>query len=87
MPTRRFLLSVVLSAATLRAQRFSQVQRQADLSYVANQVPMLDVNFFSQLSPAAYSQAVAALQAQITTLSDDEFYVQLAALIAMAGLG
>jgi uncharacterized protein (TIGR03437 family) len=40
---------------------------------------------FYQLSPAAYAQAVANLQSQISTLSDAQFYVQLAALIAMAG--
>jgi len=32
-----------------------------------------------------YQQAVAALQAKISTLSDSEFYVQLVALIALAG--
>lgn len=81
----RLCFVTVLFAASLAAQRFSTAARQQDLNYVANQVPTLHVNFFFQLDPAVYQQAVAALQAQIPTLSDAEFYVQLAALIALAG--
>lgn len=80
------LCSVTLFiAASLSAQRFSTAARQLDLSYVANQVPKLHANFFFQLDPAVYQQAAASLQAQISTLTDSEFYVQLAALIALAG--
>jgi len=60
--------------------------RQADLDFVANQVPRLHANFFFQLDPAQYQQAAAAIAANIATLTDAEFYVQLAALIAMAGV-
>jgi uncharacterized protein (TIGR03437 family) len=77
--------ALLLLALPLSAQRFSTAQRQADLDYVATQVPALHVNFFAQLSPAAYQQAVAAVQAQVSTLTDAQFYVRLAALIAMAG--
>jgi uncharacterized protein (TIGR03437 family) len=69
----------------LSAQKFSTAQRQADLDYVATQVPKLHTNFFFQLDQAVYTQAAAALQAQIPALTDAEFYVQLTALIAMAG--
>ena len=77
------LALLVLSSA--EAQRISLTSRQQDLNYVANQVPKLHANFFFQLDPGVYQQAAAALQAQISTLSDSEFYVQLAALISMAG--
>lgn len=56
-----------------------------DLNYIANQVPKLHANFFYQLDPVVYQHATAALQAQVSTLSDSQFYVQLAALLAMAG--
>ncbi len=82
---RLTLAAWLLLILPLSAQRFSTAQRQADLNYVATQVPALDVNFFAQLSPAAYQQAAATLQAQISTLTDAQFYVQLSALIAMAG--
>ena len=82
---RRLCFVTALFAASLAAQRFSTAVRQQDLNYVANQVPKLHANFFFQLDPAVYQQAVTALQAQISTLTDAEFYVQLTALIAMAG--
>src|ERR1700722_4206947 len=85
MPSTRLCFVFVMLAASLSAQRFSTAARQQDLNYVANQVPKLHANFFFQLDPAVYQQAVAALQAQISTLTDSEYYVQLAALIAMAG--
>jgi uncharacterized protein (TIGR03437 family) len=59
--------------------------RQADLDFVANQLPTLHPDFFGQLDPAQYRQAVANIQSNIGTLTDAEFYVQLAALVAMAG--
>src|SRR5271154_4504373 len=76
---------LALFALPLGAQQIPAAARRADLSYVATQVPQLDPNFYSQLDPAAYQQAVAALQSQISTLPDARFYVQLAALIALAG--
>ena len=82
---RRLCFITLWFAASLGAQRFSTAARQQDLNYVANQVPALHANFFFQLDPFVYQQAVTALQAQISTLSDAEFYVRLTALIAMAG--
>src|SRR5579871_6505446 len=63
----------------------SDATRQADLDFVANQVPRLHANFFFQLDPAQYQQAAARIAANLDTLTDAEFYVQLTALIAMAG--
>ena len=81
----RLCLVTVLYAASLSAQRISTAARQADLTYVANQVPALHANFFFQLDPALYRQAAANIAANIGTLTDAEFYVRLTALIAMAG--
>jgi hypothetical protein len=63
----------------------STAGRQADLDFVTNQVPRLHANFFFQLDGARYSQAAAYIAANLDTLTDAEFYVQLAALVAMAG--
>ena len=63
----------------------SDAARQADLDFVANQIPQLHVNFFYQLDPAVYQAAADALVADLPNLTDAEFYVRLAALIAMAG--
>jgi uncharacterized protein (TIGR03437 family) len=74
-----------LSMMPLSGQIFSTAQRQADLDFVTAQVPLLDHNFFAVLNPATYQQAAATLKAQISTMTDAQFYVQLCALIAMAG--
>src|SRR5258708_5232200 len=76
------LVLALLSGPSLRAQ---DTARLADLNYVASQVPKLHVNFFFQLNSADFNNAVQAVQAQIPTLSDAEFYVRLAQLVAMAG--
>src|SRR5215471_668179 len=81
---RNFLTLVVLSSS-LWAQSSLDQTRQADLNYVATQLPKLHVNFFFQLSPADFSAAVQSLMSQIPTLSDAEFYTGLAKLVAMAG--
>jgi uncharacterized protein (TIGR03437 family) len=81
----RVCLLTVCLAALLSAQRFSTAARKADLDFVASQVPALHANFFYQLDPSVFQAAVASLNAKIGTLTDAEFYVQLAALVAMAG--
>jgi uncharacterized protein (TIGR03437 family) len=63
----------------------SDAARQADLDFVANQVPRLHANFFYQLDPAVFQAAADALAADLPNLTDAEFYDRLAALIAMAG--
>jgi uncharacterized protein (TIGR03437 family) len=85
MISRRLCFATVLFAVSLSAQRFTTAARQQDLDYVANQVPKLHPNFFFQLDQAVYQQAVASLQAQVSTLTDAEFYVRLTGLVAMAG--
>jgi hypothetical protein len=47
-------------------------------------LPKLHLNFFYQLNPQDFNQAVQAVDAQIPVLSDAEFNVRLAALAAMA---
>ena len=61
--------------------------RAQDLDYVANQIPKLHANFFFRLEPAVFQQAVANLQANGASMSNAEFYVGLANLVAMAGDG
>ncbi|HLK65781.1 MAG TPA: hypothetical protein VKU19_20220 [Bryobacteraceae bacterium] len=63
----------------------SDATRQADLNFVANQVPRLHANFFYQLDRAVFQAAADALATDLPNLSDAEFYDRLAALIAMAG--
>lgn len=79
-----WMAQLFLAMTPLSGQMFSTSQRQADLNFVATQVPALDPNFFAVLNPAIYQQAAAALNAEISTLTDAQFYVQLSALIAMA---
>ncbi len=81
----RVCLLTVCFATLLSAQRFSTAVRKADLDFVANQVPALHANFFYQLDPSVFQASVASLNAKIGSLTDAEFYVQLAALVAMAG--
>lgn len=79
------LLLTLLMASSSFAQRFSVAARQQDLNYVATELPKLHANLFFQLSRADFQSAVNALNARAAALTDVEFYVQLAALVAMAG--
>jgi hypothetical protein len=63
----------------------SDAARQADLDFIANQVPRLHDNFFYQLDPAVFQAATDVLAADLPNLTDAESYDRLAALIAMAG--
>jgi uncharacterized protein (TIGR03437 family) len=78
-------LSLCIFPIWLAAQTPRDQARQADLNFVATQLPKLHVNFFFQLDPNTYNQAAQALIAQIPTLTDAEFAVRLARLVAMAG--
>lgn len=80
----RTLLLALFARRVECRPRFSR-QPSAELDFVANRVPQLDANFFFQLDPARYRQAAAHIAANMGTLSDAGFDVQLAALIAMAG--
>ena len=72
-----------VTALFLNAQPSSIDSRTQDLSFVATQLPSLDPNFFSQLSRTEFQQAVNNLQANLGTLTDAQFYVGLAQLVAM----
>ena len=61
--------------------------RAQDLDFVAVQVPKLHANFFFQLQPAVFQQAVDNLRANGASMTNAEFYVALASLLAMAGDG
>src|SRR5580704_17826799 len=86
MRTLRVAVAVLLLVGLrLNAQDTTRDQRRlGDLNYVATQVPKLHLNFFFQLNQADFNNAVQALQGQIPTLSDAEFYVRLAQLVALA---
>jgi uncharacterized protein (TIGR03437 family) len=79
------LLRLLFACASLQAQPAAQQNYTADLNYVATQLPQLHANFFFQLSPDDFNQAVTQLTSQIPNLTDSEFYVRLAGLVAMAG--
>ena len=82
---QRSLLFWAFTALFLNAQPSSIASRSQDLSFVATQLPRLDPNFFSGLSRTEFQQAVNNLQANLGTLTDAQFYVGLAQLVAMAG--
>lgn len=79
------LLLALFAASDLWAQNFSVTSRQQDLAYVSTQIPKLHPNFFFQLDPAVFQAAVASLNAGVSTLTDAEFYVGIAQLVALAG--
>ena len=80
------LALLVLLSLRLHGQDTTRDQlRFADLNYVTAQVPKLHVNFFFQLNHADFDNAAQTLQTLIPTLTDAEFYVRLAQLVAMAG--
>jgi uncharacterized protein (TIGR03437 family) len=81
---RKLGLLLCFLTSSLWAQSRDEARR-ADLSFVATQVPKLHLNFFFRLSHDDFNQAVTNLDAQVPTLTDAEFYVGMAKLIAMAG--
>jgi uncharacterized protein (TIGR03437 family) len=86
MLTVKSALLTAIAPFALFAQTLSlDQQRLADVQYIANQLPSLHPNFFFQLSPADFNTAVQTLTAQIPNLTDAEFAVHLAQLVAMAG--
>jgi uncharacterized protein (TIGR03437 family) len=78
-------LALCLVSGALWGQPSRDQGRRADLDFISTQLPKLQINFFSQLSPSDYNKAVTALDAQVPTLTDAEFYIGLARLAAMAG--
>ena len=85
-PIMAAALFLAVASPSSWAQTSSRDQlRRQDLSYVSTQLPKLHLNFFFQLNPQDFNQAVQAVDAQIPVLTDLEFNVRLAALAAMAG--
>src|SRR5262249_51149287 len=80
-----FGVAICLSSTIVTAQSSRDQARRTDLAFVSTQIPKLHNNFFFTLKQADFNQAVAAFDAQIPTLTDPEFYVGLAKLVAMAG--
>lgn len=80
----RFVL-VCMSAMTLPAQQIGTAGRLQDLDFARAQLPQLDPFSFAQLDPARFQAAADALSASAPTMTDTDFYVGLAQLIAMAG--
>jgi hypothetical protein len=78
------LAIALFSALAAQAQQSTAAARLKDLNVVATQVPKLDPNFFVHLDRAQFQQAVDNLQAGVSSLSDAEFYVGLAQLMAMS---
>lgn len=75
------LMFQILQAQTLSVNQ----QRLADIQYLATQLPALHPNFFFQLNSSDYSAAVQQLTSQSSNLTDAEFAVRAAQLVAMAG--
>ena len=67
------------------AQNVGVTARQQDLNFVANQLPVLNPNYFFQLDRAQFQRALANLSAKLSTTTDAEFYAGLAQVVAMAG--
>ena len=78
-------IALFLLTSPLWAQSSRDQARRADLNVIATVIPKAHPNFFFQLNPSDFNQAVQALDAQIHNLSDAEFYVGLAKLVALAG--
>ena len=78
------LMVALLSAVAAPAQQTTVAARLQDLNFITAQIPKLDPNFFVHLDPAQFQQAVDNLQAGVSSLSDAEFYVGLAQLMAMS---
>lgn len=79
------LAMILFLPLPLLGQTVSTANRLLDLNYITNTVAQADPYFFAQLDPATFQQAANALGAQASTLTDAEFYVGLAQLVAMAG--
>jgi uncharacterized protein (TIGR03437 family) len=76
---------ILLPALPAQAQQANVASRTSDLNYIATQVPRLDPYFFAHLDRVQFQRAVDDLNARLSTISDAEFYVGLAQLLAMAG--
>jgi uncharacterized protein (TIGR03437 family) len=72
-------------ALLLSAQTVNTQARLQDLNYISTQLPKVAPNFFAQLKPADFNNAVSSLQSELPSLTDAEFYTGIAQLMALAG--
>src|SRR5215510_10445260 len=63
----------------------SPEQWREDLRYLAETLPMKHLNAFHEISPEAFAQAVAELDAEIPGLPDHVISIRLMRLLAMIG--
>jgi len=61
--------------------------RAADIAWLATRLPKLHKNLFFELSETEYRQALDDVAARAAELSDEEFYVALAQVVARIGDG
>jgi uncharacterized protein (TIGR03437 family) len=78
----RRLLYFCALAAGLYAMDSSRTQ---DLDFVATHLPQLDPNVYAAVDQAVFQQAVNQVRASMDTMTDAQFYVALAKLVAMPG--
>ncbi len=76
---------VVLLAGHLWSQTTVEQGRLEDLNFVRTQLPRLHANFFFQLNSQEFATAANRLQGRAGLLTDAQFHVELARLVAMAG--
>jgi uncharacterized protein (TIGR03437 family) len=81
---KQLVLCFVLPAVAAVAQS-SMTDRMQDFNFVTSQLPKSAPNFFRKLDPVQFQQAVTTFGAKMSTLTDQEFYVGLAKLVAMSG--
>lgn len=79
---RTLLISLAL-AAGLPAQTYPLAQRQADLEWVRAELPRRHPNLFTVTPRADYDRAAIALRDEAASLSDEQFYMRLSALVAL----
>jgi uncharacterized protein (TIGR03437 family) len=81
----RWFATAFFTAILVLGQSVNTQARLQDLNFISTQLPKLHTNFFFQLNPADFNNAVSSLQSKISTLTDAQFDVGLAQLVAMAG--
>lgn len=67
--------------------RSREARWQQDIRYFANELPRLHVDAYHNISQRDFQLQVAALRANLDTLSDDEIVLRLMALVALIGDG
>src|SRR5262245_17959947 len=82
---RLSLLAFLLAVLPLWPQASRDQRLRDDLNFIATELPRRHANFFFQLKHDDFDRAVRDLDAQLSGLSDAQFYVRLAALVALAG--